>query len=40
MIYEEIIVFRFWGLEEDVREEISNRASIDNRLVHSYTIDD
>ena len=40
MIYEEIIVFRFWGLEKDVREEISNRASIDNRLVHSYTIDD
>ena len=30
MIYEEIIVIRLCGLEKDVREEISNRASLDH----------
>ncbi len=30
MIYEEIIVIRLCGLEKDVEEEISNRASLDH----------
>ena len=30
MVYEEIIVIRLCGLEKDVEEEISNRASLDH----------